>query len=163
MIALDRWLEINNKTPFIEDYMKSSDMEVLNLKELKVDILKCISPFIYGKTQLTKVEIDYIDSIFRTKYQLESFYKLYKELYFSKGSMVFLFLFSLFLSIIPSYSSESISPSIFSSYSNPFFIPLNNLLQLNACAFLDFLMSLLLTLNGLFTIQSEKCLYLAIG
>lgn len=84
MIALDRWLEINNKTPFIEDYMQSSNIQVLNLKELKVDILKCISPFIYGKVQLTKTEIDYIDSIFKTKYQLESFFKLYKELYLNK-------------------------------------------------------------------------------
>lgn len=84
MISLDIWLEMNNKTPFIEEYMNSQELDVLNLKDLKVDVLKCISPFIYGKTRLTREEIEYIDSIFKTKYQLEYFFKLYKELYLNR-------------------------------------------------------------------------------
>lgn len=82
MFVLDEWLKLNGKKPAIEESIKEDN--ILYVNKLNTAITGILSPFIFCKYVLNKEDMDYINGSFKDLYNLNSFYRLYREVYINK-------------------------------------------------------------------------------
>lgn len=82
MFVLDEWLKLNGKNPVIQKSLDESG--ILYVNKLNTAITGLLSPFIFCKYILTKDDLIFINNTFKDLYSLNSFFRVYKEIYINK-------------------------------------------------------------------------------